>query len=420
MISWKVKKLDLYKFAVIICCLCSLGYFRLIPIDLGDYRIGLFSVIIAITTCFGILSSKKSHDFSSMVSFVKRYIPVYLFVIVIAVYNSVHYMQYSGFEIFRELIPLNYVWISFPLIYIFSKDKSLAFLKTITKIVVVILLIKAFSWFMYNYLGIVFFDNLLFQYGGWSRDGFIRIDSGCLFFLAIVVSSNYAFGAKKSKAWLAVVLFLVFYTVFISKWRVILVLQLLTIFTEYYFLQRKLSKRVVIFIISTLILAGCFSFGLFDAYLSSFMSNGTYASSTNNRLLTLWHYLDLLQKEKAWLGLGLLNSSIDSSYEFMYRATYGNYVDYYYIDDIGIIGGFVKFGFLSLLLYIPLFNNSVKCFIGALKHRNYTYSGVVAGMCLYMISSCLVYNIFDTQRLFDLPFYIAIYSFIGKNFDRQY
>lgn len=63
--------------------------------------------------------------------------------------------------------------------------------------------IKFITWYLYNFKGMTVFSGLLFQYSeGWTRNGFMRMDTGALFGIVLCVTLYYCFVKKQLLYWL--------------------------------------------------------------------------------------------------------------------------------------------------------------------------------------------------------------------------
>lgn len=87
--------------------------------------------------------------------------------------------------------------------------------------------------------------------------------------------------------------------------------------------------------------------------------------------------------------------------------------DRFWLEDLGILGGFFTFGVMALALYGKLFYASIKKVIDPCSDRmtNYDSCIFVKSIVLYMIVSCVLLNIFDAQRIWGVPFYLSIIFF---------
>ena len=79
--------------------------------------------------------------------------------------------------------------------------------------------IKFITWYLYNFKGMTVFSGLLFQYSeGWTRNGFMRMDTGALFGIVLCVTLYYCF-VKKQLLYLLVLAFLYVYLIFVTQYR---------------------------------------------------------------------------------------------------------------------------------------------------------------------------------------------------------
>lgn len=110
--------------------------------------------------------------------------------------------------------------------------------------------------------------------------------------------------------------------------------------------------------------------------------------------------------------MGFLSSYTSKAFDILRRSD----TDRFWLEDLGILGGFFTFGVMALALYGKLFYTSIKKVINSCRDRmaNYETCIFVNSIVLYMIISCVLLNIFDAQRIWGVPFYLGI-IFFGKN-----
>lgn len=160
-----------------------------------------------------------------------------------------------------------------------------------------------------------------------------------------------------------------------------------------------ISLAIIIFILS----------GGLDYLLGLFSLNGVEKGSTEARLLTIEHYWSLIKRKNAILGVGFLSSYTSKAFDILRRSD----TDRFWLEDLGILGGFFTFGVMALALYGKLFYASIKKVIDPCSDRmtNYESCIFVKSIVLYMIVSCVLLNIFDAQRIWGMPFYLSIIFF---------
>ena len=116
--------------------------------------------------------------------------------------------------------------------------------------------IKFITWYLYNFKGMTVFSGLLFQYSeGWTRNGFMRMDTGALFGIVLCVTLYYCFVKKQLLYWL-VLAFLYVYLIFVTQYRFqIIVTIILTAYGYYCSTDSNRKKNIKLMAISFIIIA---------------------------------------------------------------------------------------------------------------------------------------------------------------------
>ena len=269
--------------------------------------------------------------------------------------------------------------------------------------------IKFITWYLYNFRGMTVFSGLLFQYSeGWTRNGFMRMDTGALFGIVLCVTLYYCFVKKQLLYWL-VLAFLYVYLIFVTQYRFqIIVTIILTAYGYYCSTDSNRKKNIKLMAISIIIISFVL-FGGLDYLLNLFSLNGKDGGSTAARLLTINHYWSLIKEKDAILGVGFLSAYTNKAFSILRRSD----IDRFWLEDLGILGGIFTFGILSLLLYGKLFFDSIKRTFASHKIRKIEGGDDCLKKCVvvYMILSCTLLNIFDAQRIWCMPFYLSIVYF---------
>lgn len=143
-----------------------------------------------------------------------------------------------GYNIVQLLIITRkyfYAFYSYPIVYIFTMDDDMyKFTKTIYWTSMFLLGIKFITWYLYNFKGMTVFSGLLFQYSeGWTRNGFMRMDTGALFGIVLCVTLYYCFVKKQLLYWL-VLAFLYIYLIFVTQYRFQLIVTIVLTAYGYY------------------------------------------------------------------------------------------------------------------------------------------------------------------------------------------
>ncbi len=376
------------------------------------YRGGIAA--LSIVSAVLVLLMTRNHPeikayFRTAAFYLILYVPIIMFS---ALFTKLSY-DYSTKSLLYVVIPYLYIFFCFSIIYVFYKaGQTEDFSRTISRIVLVILFIKTLCWVLYTFFEIELFPNLLFEYEGWTRDGQIRLDTGYLFSFAFSFYISLSIKSKKKLVPLMALLFLFLFMAIISKGRFQLATMVFTAAIAFVFLARTSTKaRNTVLLLGVAAMVFVCS-GAFEKVLYSFSLSSQYGSSTEARLQTISHFWDLMIDRKAILGLGLLDTSNPAAFALLYKATtYWGATVLYYLTDIGILGGFFTFGLLSIPLYGTLFFFGIRTCIRAFRQRTEGYELLVP-LIVYMITSCLLLNIFDLSRALDVPFYLAVISYM--------
>lgn len=343
----------------------------------------------------------------------KKYLAIYTLIMLFMMLYTVLNYGYTVRQAMTAITPYLYVYYSMPLIYIYGRDNTqLAIVNKIKSIVIFMLCIKTVCWFLYNFTGTVLFEKLIFRFGdGWVRDGLLRIDPGCLFGIAFSVVFSYSCIYKKNFKYKVIAALMLCFVVFISQFRYQIISIIVVAIVGLYASSNNRTAR------RNKLLLGCIGVFLFVALggastmFSSFSVAGENGSSTLARLNTMTHYWDLMRDQKAIFGLGLLNSDNPVCYTMMAYVTLWGEQAWYYLEDVGILGGFFRFGILAVPLYGLLFAYAIKAYKMCRKKGNREFCVLLACVGSYLIFSNMVLNMFDGQRAFAVPFYLSIISY---------
>lgn len=402
--------LNLMRAGIVFCTFLMLGYPLLLERELIGYFVTRYVVAI-LGIVMALYVSEISYEnkeleraLSKLRVYLWGYIPI---VAITALWTMVRY-NYTFENVLMVLTPYAYIFLAYPLIYIFMHDGGPSrILKVVAVLIVGILCLKAYSWYCYNYAGEVVFERLLFEYDEWFRGGFQRVNAGFLVGVLLAVSLSGLL-SKKKPLQLAAIVGLIIYLAVVSAYRYqLLVAIAVCILTLYLTSNRSGSGillRMVIVVAVVLIITSEFS----QSFFETFSGQSAMSQSTQVRIDNVLHYWDIIVNEGALFGLGLLNSGNPVAASYM--TYFGNHV--YWLEDIGVLGEFFRFGLLSLWTYGYFFYLAVATSRQSLQEsRGSSLSILVVALASYALLSCLAMNIFDGQRAFDVPFYLAVFSY---------
>lgn len=399
---------------IIISCfvLIMIGTLRLFPDILGDYNqlalIDLYAITISIVIFFMNDLSLKNE-----IKFLNHYFFFYIgFILFMGGYSFFKY-QYS-LEPFVKHFYLYYLipFSAYGIIFIFHHNRSLVpFLSLVSKFVLVMLALRMLSWALYNYQGISIFPRILFQYEEWVRNDLQRIEAGMLFGIALsyisVQSLHNTFKGIINKFLLV---FMVLFLFYVTQVRFQTTLAIITILIPFIFYKAK-NKNVFfvkLFLFSAVAIFFLFNIQYVEKFLMLLSTQGQYGASSAVRLSGVNHYFSMILENNAYWGLGILIPSEPIVDSIMARTK----DSLYYLDDLGILGSVVQFGFFTIFTHLFLFVKAIQVLLKSRKVDDQRYFLFLLALTFYMIFSQLLLNMFDRQRIFEVPFYLAIYSYL--------
>ena len=200
---------------------------------------------------------------------------------------------------------------------------------------------------------------------------------------------------------------MIVFTVIVTQYRYLVITILIEFLIVYYLSSKDSKNRVLRVLLIAIVLAAFILFGGLDFIINSFSVQGEYGTSTMARVKTITHYWGEVTDKFRIFGLGFLSESDPITGKIGINVTRGTY----WMSDIGILGGFFTFGILSIPLYFYLFYLAITTCKKAYRFNNRKKLIMSVGLSTYLIVLCIMMNIFDEQRSFNLPFYLAFFSF---------
>lgn len=337
-----------------------------------------------------------------------RFLYVYLLVIAgIVIYEivkGVKLYNYSDYEIFYALRQYLWLILSVPLYYeMIKKDNLDRYLDKIASITFISLLMRTFTWFCKNYLGVTVCYNLLYEYGNlWGRDGKQRLDATALIGVIIPIL-YYLFKKYKKRKYMTTLIFVFIYLVFVSQTRTLILGFVACMVSMLLFERRSSSKKLIVQLTFLSIIIIAMNMGAVD-FLIDKMNLSTGNSSIGYRQYEYAYYSSLLVPDKWKTGLGIITTLNANGRRLMF----GNLDTQMYLDDLGIFECFLQFGLFSIFLYgallIYIFYIMLKCN----RAKVYDYSLYLTGQFFYIALVSMPLNLFGIQRIFSVPIILAI------------
>lgn len=337
-----------------------------------------------------------------------------IIIIIFIIYTKRNY-NYTMYQSISLAMPYMMIYYAIPIIYIIKRDQNYLFFKRVAMITLFFVFVRFIAWLSYNFSSFHIFENFVLENANWRRDGIYRITGGATFGLlfiyttyrVFIYSLNKTSSGKKGNNWLYICIlgFLLLYSLFCTRARLPFMIQLLTIITTLYFSIKK--KKVKISIIFLVIVAFIIFliFGFIDTIFHSFSLESKYGQSTLTRLLGIQHFWNLFKIIGHNFALGFITNGY-STERFFYRDWWADF----YIEDLGLLECFFRFGILFIPMYIwPFIKGIITCFIYICKKNNKII--FLVPFVVYVIISGLWNNIYYEQNAFCVPFFIAVISF---------
>ena len=173
---FKITKTNIIEIILYIIIMMNLGYGRMVnnqyltSINFTIVLTAFTSIVLTIFTfgkCIQKLG-KSLYNTNTYVILVEFFFLVELFVSLLI--KNVGFSDLSAVSCVMFLD----VMLVYPLFYIMSGRVGQRFIRNVLFLLIVILIIREINWFLYNYKGVLLFEELLFEEKNWSRNGIYR------------------------------------------------------------------------------------------------------------------------------------------------------------------------------------------------------------------------------------------------------
>ena len=386
----------------------------MLPISLGEYNVPLIISWICVFMC--LLTLHFNYRPSKQV---RNLLIIITIILVVEVINQTFFLGYGFDENLKVIIPYLYCYLSVPICYYIERKGIIKLLDRISFLSFAIVLIKSIGWILYSKFGITILSNLILKYSSeWARNGSLRVEVDCLFGLSFCYFLFKAFSSRKKINYLIVCIYIAYAWIIAQSRTIFLALIICTVAMFYFNGKKGQTKILIRFVIALLLLAFLMSDSFINLISSFSTSNLVYGGSSIARFDCILHYWKLMVARKSVFGLGLLDTSCPHAISLMDNTHFsiGNWYSFYYLADIGILGGFFRFGVLSFLLYGYLIYIAVKAVLNALKKVD-SMTPFFVGIFMCFVVDCFILNSFEMTRAFGLVFYICIFNHSINNYN---
>ena len=297
--------------------------------------------------------------------------------------------------------------------YIDNKyDKLYELIRLITIVNIICIFVYAVQCFMYQYNGVIFLNiSKRALYNGvqvlYFRNGRIRIiDSSDLILFSYLLSLIQVFSYKeRQNCTLCIVnviasLFSFFYIQQTRSIQLIAVALFMVIFLFYYHPNNKngfLIKKITVFagIVLILLLGG-------ESFINRFSvskSEGSYFA----RVGAIQYYSTMLGRS-IFSGFGFLNENEGNISSLIHGP-----FNYYYPDDVGIIGTWVKYGLVVVVWYASIIVSTLKKSIASRK-----YKLIYATCFFFLLLTSITLSLLDNTRIVVFAMLLVLLKFISN------
>lgn len=415
--------LKIQKSIVLFCVILMMGYLLIIP-SAVNYKVEyelfvmLFGVLAWGISLLDKISEKDlaiNNELARGYHFIDTYLIWYLLVIFIEAIITWEKYGYTFFTLLNSVMPYMYIVFAFTLINIFVLDGGYAkFLHVVSNIGFVMLMVRFAGWYLYNFKSNDTFMGLVLETPNWIRNGLQRVDVVPLFGIIFVFYWFKFLTGTNKKRYFLISLIMVLYLIFVTQVRyqllVIIVVALIMLYKRPPVRNTTIFKFTLFLAFLIVVMIGGINF-----IIDLFSINSSLGSSTGIRIEAIHYFANLIEQRHSLLtGLGLLsqwNINASQILQIPQQSMYYRGVpSYYYLTDLGIMGCFIQFGLLSIILYGLMFIKFFRTL--SIKTISENDRLFLSGIILYLALSCISLNIFDLSRSFDVPFYFGIIGYV--------
>lgn len=322
---------------------------------------------------------------------------------------KVHY--FNPFQVnYKEIIMMYsetlYLLLIFPLCNLLYVNHNKIF-KMFNNVGLLTLLLKTIAWYFYN---IYQNDYNLFTFLGgktdWLREingiSFARMGgsflNGFMFVYALSIILNST-NIKRKLIYFCEVIYLFFYTGYITQSRAQIIFYTLTIVVLIFYKATHTKEKIIAIICVIIFIA--FLLTMFKTniltFISSFSINGDKAASTSIRLEEYNFFPTLWKQYNIFTGFGFTPDGLTTRY---------------YVSDMGIMINLYQLGIIGFLLAIIPFILGIYTTRKVWKRDVNFDNTLYVGLTIYYLISMTTYNPYLYTFYLLLPIYISFTVFL--------
>lgn len=296
------------------------------------------------------------------------------------------------------------VLLVYPIYYVLESKNGKKFARLCLMLIIINLLIRQLSWYLYNFKGITIFYELLFENLNWSRNGLYRCGDTALSTLFLVYASVCFCKNRENKSrffYLLCVIIMMQYTIIVFSSRMHFLVDCIVVF---YILevQPNRKKKTLIFkflliIIFSVFFTSKYMTNLILSFVSINMNTNIFASSSIARIRSLERCFQIIM-DYPLTGVGFYANDL--------VAKYGGVV----FSDVGVVGTIANLGFLGWISVFGYLAFAIKSFFN--KYRGYDHLLCGGILIILIIIDTLLGSAFVYQRIISVPFTLAFFLYL--------
>lgn len=184
-----------------------------------------------------------------------------------------------------------------------------------------------------------------------------------------------------------------------------------TLFIMWLFYKERSRKTIIKYMIAFCLVLILYFGGFFDSVLNMLSvdtSVNSRAMSTVARINAIEYFSEFTNKNPL-IGMGWIRPYTDQLTKIWSGPN-----NVYFFDDLGFLGQFYRQGILGALVYIIMLTRMIYI-IHKLRYKNDNRIFLI-GIFTYICATMPSLNCFDSSRILAVPFYIAIFEYIYKDY----
>lgn len=291
----------------------------------------------------------------------------------------------------------------FPIYELLCSNKKEKFIHGMIMLGFAALFLRLAIWILYNFTAF-HPANYLIHAVTWRRTvlghNFMRMSGTFLDVFLLIYSlnellKNFHFKSKIKMKYLISVIFLFFYVIVVSQYRMILVAYtLILICMILIWSHNSKNKSLSVFLTALfIIILGVGNIDIIKEFINGFSVNSENGGSTAVRLDGIQYFWNLWQSTDKLNGLGFMTDNVQAGWNI------------YWFSDYGILASLFQFGFLGFFSYMIPFLAGL---ITTIKHFFSLSNIYVVGFTIYIISTIFTFDPMSNHFIALMPIYLAL------------